>query len=61
MPKREGKARGTRGAAMLRDFGLTPASRPRVDPAPAPKPANPFDAIEQKRAAKLRKSGGRNR
>jgi len=38
-----------RAAAMLRDFGLTPASRPRVDPAPAPAPRNKFDDLGKKR------------
>lgn len=43
-----------RGAAMLRDFGLTPASRPRVDPAPAPKPENPFEAIHREPARRAK-------
>jgi len=36
-----------RGAAMLRDFGLSPASRPRVNAAPPDRGENPFERLER--------------
>ena len=36
-----------RAAAMLRDFGLSPASRPRVNAVPAPREGNPFGRLDR--------------